>query len=107
MVISDYNKTKVEGETFGQWVAPSQFAAGWQPDSALLGDSGNTVINGHHNEFGEVFGNLVKIKVGDVISVFHDNNEYQFVVSNVMIVPERFQTAEVRTSKCQMAGEIG
>ena len=64
VIVSDYNKTKVEGETFGQWVAPSKFAAGWHPDSALLGQTGNVVINGHHNEFGKVFGELVDLELG-------------------------------------------
>jgi len=96
VVISDYNKTKVEGETFGQWVAPFKFAAGWHPDSALLGQIGNTVINGHHNEFGEVFGHLVDVNVGDIILVTSGNDVFKFIVANRMILPERFQPAEVR-----------
>lgn len=96
VVISDFNTTKIEGETFGQWVAPSKFAAGWQPDSALIGESGNIVINGHHNEYGEVFGNLVDVNVGDIIIVYSGNSKMEFVVSNRMILAERFQPAEVR-----------
>jgi hypothetical protein len=69
VVIADYNSTNLDGETFGQWQAPSLFAAGWQPDSAPLGRPGNTVINGHHNEYGEVFGRLVDLKIGDKIYV--------------------------------------
>jgi LPXTG-site transpeptidase (sortase) family protein len=96
VVISDFNTTKVEGETFGQWIAPSKFAAGWHPDSALLGQVGNTVINGHHNEYGEVFGNLVDVQVGDIITVYSGERSWRFVVSNRMILAERFQPAEVR-----------
>jgi len=96
VVVSDFNTTNVEGETFGQWVAPSKFAAGWHPDSALLGQKGNTVINGHHNEYGEVFGNLVNVQVGDIITVYAGGRSWQFVVANRMILAERFQPAEVR-----------
>ena len=96
VVISDFNTTNVEGETFGQWVAPSKFAAGWQPNSALLGDTGNTVINGHHNEFGEVFGSLVNVNLGDKIIVYSGDYKMEFVVANRMILAERFQPAEVR-----------
>jgi len=96
VVISDFNVTKIEGETFGQWIAPSRFAAGWHPDSALLGEKGNTVINGHHNEFGEVFGNLVDVKIGDLIIVSSGNQKFEFVVSNRMILAERFQSTAVR-----------
>lgn len=96
VIISDYNKTKIEGETFGQWVAPYEFAAGWHPDSALLGQTGNVVINGHHNEFGEVFGELVDLKIGDLIIVFYEGESFTYVVSNRLILPERFQEAAVR-----------
>lgn len=96
VVSADYNFTKVEGETFGQWQAANMFAAGWHPNSALLGKRGNTVINGHHNEYGEVFGNLVDVKVGDLIEVYSRGEKFSFVVANRMILPERFQPAAVR-----------
>jgi LPXTG-site transpeptidase (sortase) family protein len=102
--VSDYNKTKIEGETFGQWVAPSEFAAGWHPDSALLGQTGNIVINGHHNEFGEVFGELVDLKIGDLIIVFYEGESFTYVVSNRLILPERFQEAAVRLENARWLG---
>lgn len=96
VVAADYNFTKVDGETFGQWQAPSMYAAGWHPDSALLGKRGNTVINGHHNEFGEVFGKLVDVKVGDFVDVYSRGEKFSFVIANYMILPERFQPVSVR-----------
>ena len=104
VIISDYNKTKVEGETFGQWVAPSKFAAGWHPDSALLGQTGNVVINGHHNEFGEVFGELVDLELGDLIIVYYEGESFTYVVSNRLILPERFQEAAVRLQNARWLG---
>lgn len=105
VVVSDFNLTKVEGETFGQWIAPSKFATGWHPDSALVGQKGNTVINGHHNEFGEVFGHLVDVKLGDIIIVYSGDEIYQFVVANRLILAERFQTAEVRLENARWLSE--
>ena len=96
IVIADFNVTKVQEEAFGQWIAPSYYAAGWHPDSALLGKAGNSVINGHHNAFGNVFGNLVDVKMGDLIVIKSGDQEFRFVVANRMILAERFQTAEVR-----------
>jgi LPXTG-site transpeptidase (sortase) family protein len=96
VVIADYNKIKLDGETFGQWQAPNELAAGWQPDSALLGQPGNTVINGHHNEFGEVFGKLVDVKVGDKISVYSKGKRFNFIVANRMILQELYVSTETR-----------
>lgn len=104
VIVSDFNKTKIEGETFGQWVAPSKFAAGWHPDSALLGQIGNVVINGHHNEFGNVFGKLVDLELGDLIIVYYEGDSFTYVVSNRMILPERFQDAAVRLGNARWLG---
>lgn len=96
VIVADFNSTNIEGETFGQWIAPNEFAAGWQPDSALLGSAGNTVINGHHNEFGEVFGKLVDLKVGDKIYVYSKGHQYAFIIANRMILQERFVDVATR-----------
>ncbi|MBA4376033.1 MAG: hypothetical protein C0401_07665 [Anaerolinea sp.] len=105
VVVSDFNYTKVEGETFGQWVAPSEYSAAWQPNSAPLGQKGNTVINGHHNEFGEVFGKLVDLKEGDLISVYSQGEKFTFIIANRMILPERWQKAEVRLENAKWLGK--
>ncbi len=96
VIIAGFNSTNIEGETFGQWMAPNEFAAGWQPDSALLGSTGNTVINGHHNEFGEVFGRLVDLKVGDKIYVYSKGHQFSFIIANRMILQERFVDVATR-----------
>ncbi len=96
VVIADFNSTNVDGETFGQWQAPSSFAAGWQPDSAPLGRAGNTVINGHHNEYGEVFGRLVDLKIGDKVYVYSQGKKFGFIIANRMILMERFVDTATR-----------
>lgn len=96
VVAADFSFTEVEGSTFGQWKAPSFYAAGWHPDSALLGEVGNTVINGHHNIYGEVFGDLVDVQEGDSIFVYAGDRKYEFVVANRMILPETFMDTTTR-----------
>ncbi len=94
--IADFNFADIEGETFGQWIPPSEFAAAWHPDSALIGQVGNTVINGHHNRFGEVFGGLINLKSGDMIYIYAKGKKYTYVVANIMILKERGEPLEVR-----------
>lgn len=101
VVVAGYNSTDVDGETFGQWEAPNEFAAGWHPDSALLGQPGNTVINGHHNEFGEVFGKLVDLEIGDKIYVYSQGKKYSFVIANRMILQERFVDMATRLNNAR------
>lgn len=101
VMVSDFYQTDVDGESFGQWQAPSQFAAGWHPDSALLGVVGNTVINGHHNVNGEVFGNLVDLEIGDLVYVYSGEKQFSYVIANRMILAERYMDAETRVNNAR------
>ena len=81
-----------DGQTYElvQWEAPDEKAAGWHSNSAPLGEIGNTVLNGHHNVYGKVFGSLVYLQEGDFIQVYgSDDKWYTYVVANKMVVPER------------------
>jgi len=89
IVPSDPAEVQIGGDTFEQWKAPDKFAVGWHTRSALLGQIGNTVLNGHHNVFEKVFENLNKVVPGDEIIVFGGRIRYTYVVVNVMILPER------------------
>jgi sortase A len=102
VVVADFNYTDVEGETFGQWMAPSQYAAGWHPNSALLGQVGNTVINGHHNEYGEVFKDIVNLEIGDEIYVYSKGKKFTYVVANEpMKLLELYQNVETRLNNAR------
>ncbi len=81
-------KVRVNGQIFEQYTAPDEFAAGWHPDSALLGSIGNTVLNGHHNVHDEVFGNLIDLEPGDIIYLFSGERKFAYMVANKMILPE-------------------
>ena len=91
----------IGGKDYLQWMVPDQFAAGWQKDSALLGVPGNTVLNGHHNEFGEVFGKLVDLEVGDEIIVFGDQGQHRYVITNKMIFSEKYEQIDVRINNAE------
>ncbi len=84
------------GQTYYQWQVPAAYEAGWHNTSAPLGQPGNTVLNGHHNIFGEVFGSLVDLEVGAEIIVYDKVSPHNYTVADVEILPERDQPLEVR-----------
>lgn len=91
-----WTMVKVEGQEQPMWNLPNTRAAGWHETSASLGVPGNTVLNGHNTDNGEVFRDLYKLKVGDEI-VLHTNREtYAYVVTETLILPEAGQPLEVR-----------
>lgn len=92
---------QTEGQTFYQWQVPSAYQAGWHNTSAPLGQPGNTVLNGHHNIFGEVFGKLVDLEVGAEIVVYDAEAAHTYTVADVEILPERDQSLEVRVQNAQ------
>lgn len=93
---ADYELVQIGGQVFQQWDAPYEYAAGWQPTSAMLGVPGNTVLNGHHNIYGSVFSGLVNLSEGDLIQVFSGSTIFDYQVTNHMILPERDQPLSVR-----------
>ena len=84
------------GERYQQWLAPSTRAAGWHKTSVGLGAVGNTVLNGHHNIYGEVFRDLYRLESGDQIDIVSGEQTFHYVVVYVGILPERNQPLEVR-----------
>lgn len=80
-----------------QWLVPDWKAAGWHNTSALLGVSGNTVLNGHNTTRGEVFRDLYKLERGARIVVTGENNRtYNYNVEHIYILEEAGQPIEVR-----------
>jgi LPXTG-site transpeptidase (sortase) family protein len=91
----------VAGEVYQQWQVPNRRVAGWHANSARLGEEGNTVLNGHHNVYGEVFVRLVDLSVGDTIQLYSEEEVFTYVITNRMIVPEKYQTLDVRMNNAQ------
>ena len=91
----------VQGQLVPAWVAPNAYAAGWLTTSVPLGVPGNTVLVGHNNVDGEVFGHLVDLKVGDVILMYSGDTEFAYRVALTLILPERFQKLDVRLANAR------
>jgi LPXTG-site transpeptidase (sortase) family protein len=93
------------GATYFQWPVPNEFRAGWHDNSARLGQPGNTVLNGHHNIYGQVFRHLVELNEGDTIIV-HDgkNQSFRYEVTAKEIFPERDQPLAVRLENAHWIG---
>jgi sortase A len=73
------------------------YAAGWHINSALPGAAGNAVFSGHNNLGGAVFRNLDKLKPGDAIEVWLDEEvQTTYIVDEVSIVPETFASEDQR-----------
>jgi LPXTG-site transpeptidase (sortase) family protein len=91
-----YKVITLDGTEFIQWRVPFRRASGWQDITALLGDIGNTVLNGHHNQYGEVFKDLINLKEGDLIEVFSGATIFIYKVDMILLLPEKYQSMEER-----------
>ncbi len=89
------------GQTFYQWLVPNDYVAGWHDSSALLGQPGNTVLNGHHNVYGEVFRDLIDLEEGNEIILLDAYQTYHYRVTVKEILPERDQPLQVRLENAQ------
>jgi sortase A len=87
---------QVGDQSAAQWQVPDTATAGWHDTSAGVGQRGNTVLNGHHNVYGQVFIRLVDVAVGDELQLEADGRLYDFVVTETAILPEMDQPIEVR-----------
>lgn len=96
VIPAEEEKVAIDGVEYYRFLAPDQFAAGWHSNSASLGEAGNTVLNGHHNVYGEVFANLVYLQPGDRIFVYSASRSVEFQVANVLLLKERDASLEKR-----------
>jgi sortase A len=96
-IVPIYYKTiEYDHQTLEQWLVPNTFAAGWHYTSAQLGLPGNTVLNGHHNAYGQVFRNLINLEREDIIEVYSGEHVFTYQVVAKMLFPERYQPIEER-----------
>lgn len=96
-----YKIIEYEGQTLQQWLVPNMFAAGWHDTSALLGSPGNTVLNGHHNAYGEVFRHLINLEMDERIEVYAGERVFTYRVVAKMIFPERYRPVEERIANAR------
>lgn len=85
------------GQTLFRWQVPNEYAAGWHTDSAPLGRRGNTVLNGHHNIHGAIFGDLSSLDTGaDIYLEDVAGNRYHYQIAEEYLFPERDEGIAVR-----------
>ncbi len=92
---------KLDGQLYSQWDVPNERAAGWQQSSAPLGQIGNTVLDGHHNVYGEVFHHLVLLKPGDIVTLESHGKPYYYIVAQTMTLAEEGQPVETRQANAR------
>jgi LPXTG-site transpeptidase (sortase) family protein len=92
---------KLDGQLYSQWDVPNERAAGWEQSSAPLGQIGNTVLDGHHNVYGEVFHHLVLLKPGDIVTLASHGQSYYYIVAQTMVLAEEGQPVEVRLANAR------
>jgi LPXTG-site transpeptidase (sortase) family protein len=95
-------KPESDGALVSRWDTVD-YAAGWHINSAMPGTQGNAVFSGHNNIGGAVFRNLDKLKPGDAIEVWVDDEQpVTYLVDEVTIVQETFASAEQRVRNAAM-----
>lgn len=89
------------GQSYYQWSVPAGYAAGWHNDSAPLGEPGNTVINGHHNVYGEIFRDLADLEIGAELILYDEGGSHTYRIAEQYILLERGQPIETRIENAQ------
>lgn len=85
VTLMGWESTQVGGETTTRWVVPED-AAGWAPNSARAGESGNVVIAGHQERGEAVFApvSLGEVEVGqDIVLADETGNTFTYRVVEV------------------------
>lgn len=83
------------GQVFSEWDV-ADFAAGWHKNSARPGQHGNIVLSGHNNIKGAVFRELDQLRRGDIAQLYVGERLYEYVIDDVLIVPEKYASPEQR-----------
>ncbi len=86
---------------YKEWQVPEMYAAGWHDDSALLGQPGNTVLNGHNNIHGAVFRDLAYLEPGLEIILYDDDRSYTYEVVQQEFLEETGQSLQTRVNNAR------
>lgn len=87
---------QIAGKTQKIWGVPDDFAAGWHDTSARVGERGNTVLNGHNTNHGEIFRDLYRLRPEDEIILYSKVISVTYHISETLILSEGGQPLEVR-----------
>jgi LPXTG-site transpeptidase (sortase) family protein len=89
-------EVEVDGFTTMRLPVPNSFSVSWDARSAPPGGPGNTVLSGHSNAYGGVFGDLDQLVVGAEIAVWSDLGVFSYYITSIQYVEEKGQPLEVR-----------
>jgi sortase A len=90
-----WNVIERNGQQFSIWQV-ADHAVGWHKTTASLGQTGNTVMAGHHNVNGEVFRDLVNVEVGDKVLAHTPAGIREYTVELKTIIKEKGEPPDVR-----------
>lgn len=75
---------------------PRAYAVAWDSTSAPPGRRGNSILTGHHNVYGRVFGRLSELTYGSEVALWTELGVFSYYVSHIEIFEERNQPYSVR-----------
>lgn len=94
------------GQIFSEWNV-AEFAAGWHKNSARLNEAGNMVLSAHNNVLGAVFRELDQLRRGDAITLWAGRQRFDYVIEDVLIVPEKYASPEQQRANAHWIGDFG
>jgi LPXTG-site transpeptidase (sortase) family protein len=89
-------EVEVDGITTMRLPVPNSFAVSWDARSAAPGGPGNTVLSGHSNAYGGVFGDLDQLAIGAEVALWSDLGVFSYYVTSIQYIEEKGQPLEVR-----------
>ena len=84
-----------------QWNVPNDYAVGWHVSSAVLGQPGNTILNGHNNVYGAIFRNLADLELGAEIVLYDAEGSYTYQVTQRELFEEDGESLNVRLANAR------
>jgi len=91
----------VNGANQGNVWQTADYAAGLHLGSAGLGEPGNTVISGHNNIAGAVFGELHVVEPGDIVYLTAQGTQRAYEVESKFVLWEEGASPERRSVNAQ------
>lgn len=95
-----------DGSEVAVWQV-AEFAVGQHRGSANPGDNENIVLAGHVGGYGKVFKDLIRVTVGDEITIFSNGQQYLYVVHSVHVVNEEGAPLEQRLDNARWIQPTG
>ncbi len=92
---------EVEGAMVLRLPVPNSFAVSWDMRSSEPGFGGNTVLTGHSNLYGGVFGDLDLLNFGDEVALWSPYGVFSYYVSQIEYIEDNNQPLEVRLQNAQ------